>query len=131
MFMLDTNVLVAIAEGNRQVLERVIALRVDELCVSSLVEMEFRTQIARLATDHLSFQVRTAILDSLVVYSFDSTAAARSAEIRRGLLDQGKKANRLDTLVAGHAISLGTILVTNNTKDFENIPGLKLDNWVK
>jgi tRNA(fMet)-specific endonuclease VapC len=93
--------------------------------------MEYRTQIAGLASDHPSFQIRTAVLDSLIVYPFDSTAAARAAELRRGLLAQGKKANRLDTLVAAHAISLGKVLVTNNTKDFEGIPGLKLDNWVK
>jgi tRNA(fMet)-specific endonuclease VapC len=131
MFMLDTNVLVAIAEGKREVLERVIALRGDELCVSSLAEMEYRTQIAGLASDHPSFQIRTAVLDSLIVYPFDSTAAARAAELRRGLLDEGKRANRIDTLVAAHALSLGRVLVTNNTKDFEKIPGLKLDNWAK
>lgn len=131
MFMLDTNVLVAIAEGNREVLKKVVELRADELCVSSLVEMEFRTQIAGLASDHPWFQIRTAVLDSMIVYPFDSAAAARAAYLRRGLLDQGKRANRIDTLVAAHALSLGRVLVTNNTKDFEKIPGLKLDNWAK
>jgi tRNA(fMet)-specific endonuclease VapC len=67
----------------------------------------------------------------MIVYPFDSAAASRAAYLRRGLLDQGKRANRIDTLVASHALSLGRVLVTNNTKDFEKIPGLKLDNWSK
>ena len=36
---------------------------------------------------------------------------------------------RFDRLIAAHALALGLTLVTNNTKDFADIPGLKIENW--
>ncbi|MHC9358681.1 PIN domain-containing protein, partial [Enterobacter ludwigii] len=36
-----------------------------------------------------------------------------------------------DTAIAGHAIAAGAILVTNNTREFERVPGLVLEDWVK
>lgn len=35
-----------------------------------------------------------------------------------------------DLLIAAHAISLGTRLVTNNLREFRRIPGLRVENWV-
>jgi len=32
--------------------------------------------------------------------------------------------------IAGHARSMGLILVTNNMKEFEHVPGLRIENWV-
>jgi len=131
MFMLDTNVLVAIAEGNRKVLSRITELSRDEIAISSLVEMEFRTHVAGLTSDHPGYLLRTAVLDTLKVYPFDSAAAGRAAELRRALLDKGKRANRIDTLIAAHAVSLGKVLVTHNAKDFRGVPELQIDDWMK
>ncbi|SSI84012.1 putative DNA binding protein [Klebsiella pneumoniae] len=36
-----------------------------------------------------------------------------------------------DTAIAGHAIAAGAILVTNNVREFERVPGLVLEDWVK
>ena len=36
---------------------------------------------------------------------------------------------RFDRLIAAHALALGLTLVTNNEKDFADIPGLKIENW--
>jgi predicted nucleic acid-binding protein len=35
-----------------------------------------------------------------------------------------------DRMIAAHAISSGSILVTNNAPDFRDIPGLSMINWV-
>ena len=34
-------------------------------------------------------------------------------------------------LIAAHALSLGCILVTNNEKEFNRVPHLKVENWVR
>lgn len=36
---------------------------------------------------------------------------------------------RYDRLIAAHALSLGLTLVTNNERDFQDIPGLRIENW--
>ena len=56
------------------------------------------------------------------VMPFDEGAARLYARLpfRRGSFDR---------LVAAHALSLGLTLVTNNGRDFADIPGLRIENW--
>jgi len=35
-----------------------------------------------------------------------------------------------DMLIGAHARSAGLIVVTNNLREFERIPGLRIENWV-
>ena len=49
--------------------------------------------------------------------------------IRDRLESLGKPIGAMDLLIAAHALSLGAALVTNNTKEFERVEGLKLENW--
>jgi len=35
----------------------------------------------------------------------------------------------MDTLIAAHALALRVTLVTSNTKEFQRVPGLVLENW--
>ena len=35
----------------------------------------------------------------------------------------------MDLLIAVHALFLDAVLVTNNTREFERVPGLKVENW--
>jgi tRNA(fMet)-specific endonuclease VapC len=38
-------------------------------------------------------------------------------------------AGPLATLIAAHALSLNATLVTNNTREFERVPGLRIEDW--
>lgn len=42
----------------------------------------------------------------------------------------GKPTGEIDVFIAAVARSRQDILVTNNIKDFENIPNLQLENWL-
>jgi hypothetical protein len=43
---------------------------------------------------------------------------------------QGQAIGALDTMIAAHALASNAILVTNNTREFDRVPGLRLENWV-
>jgi tRNA(fMet)-specific endonuclease VapC len=62
--------------------------------------------------------------------NFDAEAASAAALVRAQLREKGKPSGEYDALIAGHAIALDATLVTNNTKHFENVLGLKLENWL-
>ena len=127
MFMLDTNVLIELQNGNREIYERINDLEEDQFAISSIVELEFRAGLEGLPGDSQQYQVGLAILDRIRVYSFDSAAAQHAARLRTS----AKLARKFDTLVAAHALSLGRVLVTNDRTGFAGVPGLKLDNWAK
>ena len=57
-------------------------------------------------------------------------AAKHYGSIRAILKKQGTPIRNNDLLIAAHARSLNTILVTNNVREFERVPDLSLENWV-
>jgi tRNA(fMet)-specific endonuclease VapC len=52
-----------------------------------------------------------------------------AGQVRSWLASQGTPIGPYDSLIAAHAQALGVALVTNNTREFERVPGLKLANW--
>ena len=63
--------------------------------------------------------------------NFDSLAAESYGKIRADLERAGKPIGPLDMMIAGHAKALGYVVVTNNTKEFGRVEGLKLENWAE
>ncbi len=68
------------------------------------------------------------LLNQIEIRFFDAGAAAKAAGIRTVLL--GKPLATYDALIAGHALALGFILVTDDA-DFKRVPGLRMENWLK
>lgn len=63
------------------------------------------------------------------VLAWDTAAADAASIIKKTLGEKGAPIGHNDTLIAGHAISQKSILVTNNTKEFERVDKLKFENW--
>lgn len=53
------------------------------------------------------------------------------ADVKAEMLGRGIRIEDMDLLIAATAIYNEMTLVTNNTKHFENVPDLKLENWKK
>jgi tRNA(fMet)-specific endonuclease VapC len=64
------------------------------------------------------------------VLPWDSAAADVYAKISAKLEKNGMPIGYADTMIAAHALSIDAILVTNNTKHFQSVKGLQLENWV-
>lgn len=71
---------------------------------------------------------RQFLLD-FAIAPFDEEAAHAGGAVRAALEKKGAPIGPLDTLIAGHALRLGATLVTDNTREFSRVPGLKLQNW--
>ncbi len=69
-------------------------------------------------------------LSPLEIIPFDDKAAIEYGSIRATLEKSGSVIGANDLLIAAHAVSMGATLVTNNTKEFERVGDLKLENWV-
>jgi len=64
------------------------------------------------------------------VLPLDDSAAVHAGQVRAELAKQGMPIGPYDQLIAGHARSLGLVLVTNNEKEYSRVSGLRLENWV-
>jgi len=72
---------------------------------------------------------RSEFRSRIPVVAFDRTAAERFGELRAAVRDRRRDA--LDRLIAAHADRLDATLVTNNEADFNDFPGLKIENWTR
>ena len=70
----------------------------------------------------------TLLLANIEILDFDSLAAESYGKIRADLEKAGTPIGPLDMMIAGHAQSLGYTVVTNNTKEFDRVKSLKVEN---
>ncbi len=74
--------------------------------------------------------IQNDLLRSVTVLDFDAVCAEQFGKIRGGLLQQGIQVATADLMIASVTLFHNLTLVTHNTADFQNIPGLPLDDWL-
>jgi tRNA(fMet)-specific endonuclease VapC len=63
------------------------------------------------------------------VLPWDKEAVEATTRIKKMLSDAGEPIGPNDSMIAGHSISANCVLVSNNTREFERVPGLHLVDW--
>jgi tRNA(fMet)-specific endonuclease VapC len=129
-YLLDTNILsYAIKNPHGLVSQHLRTLAGDEIGTSIIVASELRYGAVLRASAKLTAKVEQ-LLESLLVLPFDSGADRHYADIRTSLEKSGTPIGQNDLFIAAHARALGLVLVTNNTREFERVPGLVVENWL-
>ncbi|HEV2334921.1 MAG TPA: type II toxin-antitoxin system VapC family toxin [Stellaceae bacterium] len=127
-YLLDANAVIAMlrGSGSRPAL-RARQERLGDVAVSAIVMHEllfgaFKSQRAAR---------NVALVDALQfpVVEFDKEDARQAGEIRALLSARGTTIGPYDILIAGQAVARRMILVTHNTAEFGQVPGLQLDDW--
>lgn len=63
------------------------------------------------------------------ILPWEKSAVDATTEVKRDLMVKGTPIGNNDTAIAGHVIATGCVLVTNNTREFQRVEGLKLEDW--
>ena len=71
------------------------------------------------------------LLANIEILNFDVDAADCYGKIKADLDKKGTPIDPLDMMIAGHAMSMGYAVVTNNVKEFSRVPDLKIENWAE
>lgn len=135
LYMLDTCICSFIMrEQPEAVLKRLeqAVLRNHRIVVSAITYTEMRVGAIgpKASPRHIALvDAFCARLDA--VLPWDRAAVDATTFIRMALHAAGTPIGPNDTGIAGHAVSTGAILVSNNVREFERVPGLKLEDWVK
>lgn len=130
MWMLDTDTCSYILRDRPpQVLERLDKVARDDVVLSTIVCAELRYGAASLKSKKLAATIE-AWLGLFTILPWDDAASQAYARVRAGLEAGGKPIGNLDMLIAAHAVATGAVLVTNNTRHFSQVQGLRIENWV-
>ena len=132
MYMLDTNILIFCMRHPDSVCAARVADHLGEdVCISVVTYAEREFGICNSSRPEQSRAAVHRILAGIRIEDFGIRAArhygAILAELKKKKKD--KQNQDRDKMIAAHARSNGYILVTDNTKDFIDIDGLKLENW--
>jgi tRNA(fMet)-specific endonuclease VapC len=130
-YLLDTNMCIYAMKHHPDVLRRMQHAKQDGLCVSAIVAAELAFGVARSAVGHREKNQAALMrfLNAIEVQPWPSDAIWVYGRNRQSLKQAGTPIGELDLLIAVHALVENLTLVTNNTREFERIEGLKLENW--
>lgn len=133
--MLDTCICSFIMrEQPEAVLKRLeqAVLRRHRIVVSAITYAEMRFGCTGKKASPRHAQLVDAFCSRLdAVLAWDRAAVDATTEIRAVLAAVGTPIGSNDAAIPGHAIASGAILVTNNVREFERVPGLQYEDWVK
>jgi tRNA(fMet)-specific endonuclease VapC len=127
-YLLDANVVIALLKDTTSpTARRARRERVDDIAISAIVSHELF---------YGAFKSRrrmqnVAVIDALqfIALEFDKEDARQAGEIRALLASEGTPIGPYDVLIAGQAVARDMILVTQNTREFERVPGLRFEDW--
>lgn len=129
-YMLDTNICIyAIKKKPAGVISRIMQHDPADICISSMTYAELMHGVEKSNAPERNRLAVMLLLANIEVLDFDAKAAEHYGRIRSDLEKCGRVMGTMDMLIAGHALSCGCVVVTNNTKEFERVDGLTIDNW--
>ena len=131
-YLLDTNICIyIIKQHSKQVIEHLRTLLVGDVAISAITFAELEYGAAKSSLPEQNREALIAFTAPLEVLPFDDNASLHYGEIRADLERSGMVIGAMDMLIAAHARSRSLKLVTNNSREFQRIHGLDIENWVK
>ena len=130
LYMLDTNICSYIIRNKPQSIKEKLK-EVEEnhtVALSSIVVSELLYGATKKDSQKL-LRIVSAFIDNFIIYDYSKVSAQSYANIRTDLEKKGQIIGANDLLIASHALSLGAVLVTNNTREFKRVEKLVLEDW--
>ena len=131
-YMLDTNVLMHFANDERKrsrIEKHLDRIGRENTFVSSITIHEVHAKLIKAKVSKRNIDALYAFLNVFTVRNFNTGAAVESAKVRVALENASDPIGDRDMLLAGHAKYEKAALVTNNTKHFKLVHGLKIEDW--
>ena len=130
-YMLDTNICISlIRQKPEKLIRRLTRCQPGDVGVSSITVAELAHGANKSNQIEQNLSALEQFLLPIEVADFNQPASAAYGMVRAFLEREGKMIGSMDMLIGAHALSLGVILVTNNTHEFQRIPKLKIEDWM-
>jgi len=131
MYLLDTNICIYVLKNSCPALtEKVFSFDPSEIAMSSVTVFELEYGAAKSNWGERTRQMLSQFIAPFTILPFDRDDAVTAGRIRGLLEKQGNMIGPYDYQIAAQGIARGLTVVTHNTREFERIPGLILEDWV-
>ena len=130
--MLDTNICIYIIKNKPSYIrDKFKEFDIGDLSLSSITVSELYYGVYKSEYIEKNLLALNNFLKPFNIVDYDLNASIEYGKIRASLEKIGRVIGGLDMQIAAHAKSLDMTLITNNTKEFERIDNLVIDNWIK
>jgi len=130
-YMLDTDTVIYTIKNRPPDVRATFRSHAGQLAVSSITLMELIYGAEISSSTETNLRAVESFSARLDVLPFDQAAATHAGQVRAELRRLGSPIGAYDEMIAGHARSLGLVVVTNNLRHFRKVPGIRVVNWIK
>jgi len=128
-YLLDTNIVIYTVKNRPEKVREAFNRHADQLCVSTVTLGELIYGAEKSQHPERNLAEVESFAARLQVLPFDSGAAIHFGQIRAELALSGCPIAPYDVMIARHARSRGLVLVSNNVRELQRVPGLRSENW--
>lgn len=135
MILLDTSICIAALKNERRVLSRLVR-HTGRLYLPFMVSAELWSGLEKYALPGRDIEADRSRVEEFHdrtdgVLDLTDEAIHEYARLRARLETQGTPISSNDLWIAAQALAEDAVLVSANTREFERVPGLRLENWLK
>lgn len=131
-YLLDTNIISYFVKGvSASLVQRMqVGLDAQDIAISAITRAELRYGVEMMDRFDKRRRRIDLLLKELSALLWSVEAADEFGRLKSYLRRNGTPVGEFDTQIAAHALAENLILVTNNTRHFENVPRLKIEDWM-
>ena len=128
-YILDSDILIYFLKGRKEVIEKVINIPEESLYITRINYTELLYGAYNSARVEENLKTIIAFLGNFKILEFDKDASEIFAKTKASLKSQGNIIADMDLMIASITLSHQFTLVSNNTKHFQRVEKLDLENW--
>lgn len=130
-YLLDSNILIAAMRGHADVKRGLYQIDSAAVALSSIVLGELLVGVGKSRLTAKSRAALESVTAKLNVVPVNADVSKAYGKIRSELELAGRPIGANDFWIAAQAVAFEMILVTDNIREFERVPGLQLENWIR
>lgn len=131
-YYLDTNIIIYALKGTYKEIENHFrSIPFESIVIPRIVIAEIEYGAKKSKNYKQIIEKYNEFINHFEIIDFDEKASRKFGDIRWTLEQEGKQIGPYDLIIASTVLANEGVLVTHNTKEFERIKGLKIEDWTK
>jgi tRNA(fMet)-specific endonuclease VapC len=129
-YLLDSNVCIRLINNSSPaVTNRLASQQPEDILISTITQLELYYGAYRSVQKERNLEILQLFFSQFIIIFLDPEAARIAGRIRAELAASGKPIGPYDVQIAAIAMANNLILVTHNTKEFNRLNGLQIEDW--